>query len=97
MRCSLCEGGELFEWLVRQKSVTEVVVRRIFRQIVEGVKYCHGHRVAHRDLKPENILFVGGEGLDLKIVDFGVAFEWEKSMRGELLLRSKNNFVGTVQ
>jgi serine/threonine protein kinase len=30
--------------------------RYFFRQIVEGLEYCHTHHVAHRDLKLANFL-----------------------------------------
>ena len=26
------------------------------RQLLEGIAYCHKHRVLHRDLKPQNLL-----------------------------------------
>ena len=30
--------------------------RRMFKQIVSAVAYCHSKRVVHRDLKAENLL-----------------------------------------
>lgn len=93
---SLCEGGELFQKLMQVDKFSEADAKRIFRQLVEAVYYCHNHRVAHRDLKPENILFLKSDSLDLKLIDFGVSFSWEKSMSGELAAKSKKNFVGTV-
>lgn len=81
---------------MRVDKFSEADARRIFRQLVEAVYYCHNHHVAHRDLKPENILFLKSDSLDLKIIDFGVSFAWEKSMSEELTLKSKKNFVGTV-
>lgn len=41
------------------------------RQLLEGIAYCHAHRVLHRDLKPQNLL-VDSEGR-IKIADFGLA------------------------
>ncbi len=26
------------------------------RQLLDGIAYCHRHRVLHRDLKPQNLL-----------------------------------------
>ena len=40
-------------------------------QLLQGISYCHSHRVLHRDLKPQNLL-VNLNGL-LKLADFGLA------------------------
>lgn len=37
------DGGELFDWIAESGSAPENVVRRMFRQIVDGMKVCwHG-------------------------------------------------------
>lgn len=41
-----------------------------FRQILEGVRYLHEHRILHRDIKPENILLKDDQ---IKISDLGMA------------------------
>ena len=40
-------------------------------QLLEGIAYCHAHRVLHRDLKPQNLL-VDNCG-HIKLADFGLA------------------------
>jgi len=35
------------------------MVRNFMRQILNGVGYCHTHRVLHRDLKPHNVSLFG--------------------------------------
>ena len=39
--------------------------------MLQGIAYCHQHRVLHRDLKPQNLL-INMEG-ELKLADFGLA------------------------
>lgn len=36
--------------------MNEREARKIFKQIVSAVAYCHSRRVVHRDLKAENLL-----------------------------------------
>jgi len=65
------EGGELFQRIVSQGRLSEQEARKIFRQIVAAVDYCHYNLVIHRDLKPENILL---DGLgNVKVSDFGLS------------------------
>ena len=40
-------------------------------QLLQGIAFCHGHRVLHRDLKPQNLL-IDKEGR-IKLADFGLA------------------------
>lgn len=46
-------------------------VKKFTLQLLQGIKYCHSHRVLHRDLKPQNLL-IDRDG-NLKIGDFGLA------------------------
>eukprot|EP00027_Filamoeba_sp_ATCC50430_P011158 CAMPEP_0168560702 /NCGR_PEP_ID=MMETSP0413-20121227/11201_1 /TAXON_ID=136452 /ORGANISM="Filamoeba nolandi, Strain NC-AS-23-1" /LENGTH=476 /DNA_ID=CAMNT_0008592021 /DNA_START=139 /DNA_END=1569 /DNA_ORIENTATION=+ len=64
-------GGELYDLIVQNDKLTEEHARKLFRQILCALKYCHDHLVIHRDLKPENIL-LDDDG-NVKITDFGVS------------------------
>lgn len=61
--------GEIFDWLVTHKKMSESQAAKTFAQIVNAVSYCHRHNVVHRDLKAENLL-LDHEG-NIKIADFG--------------------------
>ena len=40
-------------------------------QLLDGISFCHSHRVLHRDLKPQNLL-INSSGV-IKLADFGLA------------------------
>lgn len=47
------------------------MVKKFTLQLIQGIRYCHAHRILHRDLKPQNLL-IDREG-NLKLGDFGLA------------------------
>ncbi|KAJ6237563.1 kp78a-related [Anaeramoeba flamelloides] len=65
------DGGELFDYLVQNKKLKESVARKFFRQLLQGISYCHFSNIIHRDLKLENLLL--DKNLNLKIIDFGLS------------------------
>ncbi|SBT37324.1 protein kinase 5 [Plasmodium ovale wallikeri] len=52
-------------------GLESVTAKSFLLQLLNGIAYCHEHRVLHRDLKPQNLL-INREG-ELKIADFGLA------------------------
>ncbi|XP_016302504.1 myosin light chain kinase, smooth muscle-like isoform X4 [Sinocyclocheilus anshuiensis] len=67
-------GGELFERIVDDSfEHTEVSSVGYMRQILEGIQYMHQQNIVHLDLKPENIVCVDRTGIQVKIIDFGLA------------------------
>lgn len=70
----LCEGGELFDRIVKLGHYTERQAAELARTIVGVIEACHSLGVMHRDLKPENFLFVDSrEDSPLKAIDFGLS------------------------
>lgn len=71
----LCVGGDMHNAILdgvyrNQPSL----IKRVFTQLVDGVRFCHSRGVYHRDLKPDNIL-VSYDGAHARIADFGLSTE----------------------
>ena len=64
------DGQSLDEWLATRPSAA--ARKRIFRQILDAMDYCHDRQIWHLDLKPSNIL-ITKDGLTAKIIDFGLS------------------------
>ena len=72
----LLGGGELLDRIWRKKHFTEMEAASIMKRLVSAVAFMHQRGVVHRDLKPENVMLLGepnDQGVQLKILDFGVA------------------------
>lgn len=70
----LCEGGELFDRIVKKGNYSEREAAKLMKTIVGVVECCHSLGVFHRDLKPENFLFLSvDEDAALKATDFGLS------------------------
>eukprot|EP00742_Colponemidia_sp_Colp-10_P004662 GILJ01004973.1.p1 GENE.GILJ01004973.1~~GILJ01004973.1.p1 ORF type:complete len:817 (+),score=151.65 GILJ01004973.1:177-2627(+) len=64
-------GGDLLTYVRSRGKLQEAESKRIFKQLVRGVEYCHSRSVIHRDIKLENVLL--DEFGDVKLADFGVS------------------------
>jgi MAP/microtubule affinity-regulating kinase len=64
-------AGSSLESFVKSRQLDSTECKKIFKQILSALNYCHSLGVAHRDLKPSNILIDSGK--KIKIIDFGFA------------------------
>ena len=73
------KGGELFDYIRSNLSLSEPIACHIFLQLVSAVNYVHKQGVIHRDLKPDNILIdqketdEAGERINVRLIDFGTS------------------------
>ena len=65
------EGMSLYSKLksTAERRFSETEARNVFRQVVQGIQYCHTKNISHRDIKLENILITNNN--EIKIIDFG--------------------------
>lgn len=75
-------GGELFDFIIKSRMLSETIAAHFMKQILSGVAYCHSKNIVHRDLKPENLL-LDNDSPDaiLKIIDFGTSKIFDSKSR----------------
>jgi len=67
-------GDTLLKYLKGKEGlyIGEEEAQKYFKQLLDGVSYCHRENLIHRDLKLENMMFNNNEDKVLKILDFGI-------------------------
>lgn len=79
------------ELLRERKTLTEWEVRFYIAQLAAGIGYCHERNILHRDLKLGNIFL--GNGLKVKIADFGYAKRLSKSTERRTSICGTPNYI----
>ena len=72
----LLEGGELFNYISGNKSLTNKDLYRVMKCLLSALAFLAENGIMHRDLKPENMILKNKDKLEdcvLKLVDFGLA------------------------
>ena len=68
-------GGELFNYIVKNKRLTDSESSFFYSQIIHIIQEIHKHKICHRDLKPENLLL--SQNKTIKLIDFGLSNEYQ--------------------
>ena len=79
--------GSLFDFIRKNKHLSEELSFSIFIQVVNAVYFLHRNNLIHRDIKPENLLLF--ENNKVKLCDFG----WCVSLNGG----QRGTFCGTTE
>ena len=70
----LCEGGELFDYIVDKERLDENQACLFYQEIIDALDYLHSQNIVHRDIKPENMLIdIKKDKKSIKIIDFGIS------------------------
>lgn len=67
----LCIGGQLLDYITRNKRLSLHQTRFYAMEIILGLEYLHNKGIIHRDIKPENVL-LDKDG-HVKLTDFGLS------------------------
>jgi len=70
------EEGNLFNFILKHKKVSENICKIIIKQLLEAVNYLHLNNITHREIKPQNIFVVKFDEKNIKdtiikLCDFG--------------------------
>ena len=82
-----CNGGDLFDYIQKEKFFTEKKAGIIFNQLISAINHLHKKNIVHRDIKPENIVLTETDNKDIfiKLIDFGTSITIkEKNLTQEL-------------
>lgn len=52
----ICAGGDLLNYVWKRWKLTEDYAKYFFKQLIEGLIYCHKKGIVHWDIKLDNIL-----------------------------------------
>lgn len=80
-----CAGGDLFDYIVKRRRLSEKEAAHIVKQIISALQALHSVGLVHRDLKPENVLLAepsyGSSLPTVKVADFGLCVALRKEQR----------------
>ena len=70
-----CSGGDLFDYIKKEKCFTERKASIIIKQLLSAINYLHKKNIVHRDIKPDNIVFIKttNNNIFIKLIDFGTS------------------------
>lgn len=88
---NIAENGDLLEYIRNKGALPEPEVKHMFRQIIEGIDYCHSYDIVHRDLKCENLLIDASKSIIIS--DFGFARDGMTTVTGKKKL--SHTFCGS--
>jgi len=68
----LLKGRSLGLWLAQDGPLSSVMAVQLLLPIADALAIAHSKGIIHRDLKPDNVFINEDEGVQPKLVDFGI-------------------------
>ena len=69
------QRGDLLDYINKQRGLSELKCKNIFKQLVDAMAYIHSNHYVHLDIKPDNILLFDNDVI--KLADFGFAEKYD--------------------
>jgi serine/threonine protein kinase len=69
----LVEGETLAERVERTGPLSTHDALEVIAQVAKALEAAEKHGLVHRDLKPANLMLLNGPGINVKVIDFGLA------------------------
>ena len=66
-------GGRTLREAMRSGELDDARAVEAAGQILDGLAHAHGRGIVHRDVKPTNVLLAEGDGVSVRLLDFGLA------------------------
>ncbi len=83
--------GKTLRELYRDGSLGDAEMVEIGLQLCRALEHAHKRGIVHRDIKPENIMLTDEDGVDVRLMDFGVA-----QLEDRASITMTGDMIGTI-
>jgi serine/threonine protein kinase len=85
--------------MLKSFSSKEIIISRLFLQMINAMQYCHEQNIIHRNLRPENIILTSNN--QIKIFNFEIDSDLTQILdlnykSPEVILGNKYSFQSDV-